>query len=285
MKLIVLGKTGFVGNAIFTYFKRLGSPELNGFCSKDIDLTSPNAPNDLAKALDKNTTLIISARASKDPDPLKIFEQDIAITNNIARAINISPVKKCIYLSSTAVYGDACDNIDITEKTKIFPTSFYGISRQVGEFTIKVVAQKLQIPLTILRPCMIYGPGDRSLPYGPDRFLKNVIDKAPVKLFGKGTDKRDYLYIQDLVDITARFIFNDFPGTYLLGSGCSRSFMDIVECIKNITGRNIKIDQLPHKQPKVDQKLNVQKLFTAFPDMSLTSFEVGMRETFGNIKN
>lgn len=284
MKLVVLGKTGFIGEAIFKHYHGSKEHEVRGFNSSQLNLTSPNAADELAKLLNNNTTLIVSARAGKNSDPLKTLEQDIAITNNVARAVAISPVKKCVYFSSIAVYGEAVENIDITEETETSPTSIYGISRMAGEFAIKNAAEKSGIPLTVFRPCMIYGPGDRAFPYGPDLFLKCVLEDASVKIFGDGTELRDYLHIEDLVKITEYFIHKDFPGTYLLGTGQSRSFKKIIEYIEEITQRDVKTKSIKQKQPKINQKLNIKKLKKVFPDLSFIAFKDGMRNTFEHAK-
>ena len=284
MKLVVLGKTGFIGKAIFEHFHGSKAHEVRGFNSSQLNLTSPNAAEELAKLLDYNTTLIVSARAGKNSDPLQTLEQDIAITNNVARAIAITPVKKCVYFSSIAVYGENVENINITEETETSPTSLYGISRMAGEFAIKNAAEKSGIPLTVFRPCMIYGPGDQVFPYGPDLFLKYVLEDVSVKIFGDGTELRDYLHIQDLVKVTEHFIHKDFPGAYLLGTGQSRSFKEIIEHIKEITQRDVKIEILKQKQPKINQKLNIKKLKKDFPDLSFIAFKDGMRDTFEHAK-
>ena len=96
---------------------------------------------------------------------------------------------------------------------------------------------------------------------------------------------RDYLYIQDLVNITEYFIHNHYPGTYLLGTGQSLSFADIIENIKEITQKKVKIEKIEQKQPKINQKLNVQKLIKAFPSLSFIAFREGMRNTFEYAKN
>ena len=93
------------------------------------------------------------------------------------------------------------------------------------------------------------------------------------------------MYIQDLVEVTKYFIYNDLPGTYLLGTGQSRSFVDVIECIKKITQRNVSIDKVKQTQSKINQKLNVQKLIKTFPEVSFTLFEKGMCDTFEQTKN
>ena len=133
MKLVVLGRTGFIGEAIFEHYQSSGTYEVSGFNSSELNLADFNAADHLAKILDGNTTLVISARAGKNLDSLKTFEQDIAITNNVARAIAIIPVRKCVYFSSIAVYGEAVENVNISEDTETSPTSLYGISRMAGD--------------------------------------------------------------------------------------------------------------------------------------------------------
>lgn len=132
---------------------------------------------------------------------------------------------------------------------------------------------------------MVYGPGDQVFPYGPDLFLKCALEDASVKIFGEGTELRDYLHIQDLIKITKHFIDNPLSGTYLLGTGQSRSFVEIIECIKEITQKNVKTEKMERKQPKINQKLNVQKLIKAFPGLSFIAFREGMRNTFENAEN
>jgi UDP-glucose 4-epimerase len=280
--LLVLGNRGFIGAALYSYLKGNNNLEVKGFNSSNLDLISPNSIRQIEKVVDENTVVIFTVRAPKNLDPLKAFEQDIAITCNIARFLKNSLIKKFLYFSSISVYGDGATNLCINEQTKNAPSSYYGISKTLGEEVLRKATQEKGIPFTVLRPCMVYGPGNTELPYGPNYFLHSLMDKGQLELFGDGSELRDFLFLEDLVKLTEKFIFSHREGIYNLGTGNSSSLLNIVEILRKITKRDCPIIRLKRNRPKIDQKLDISKLLDLFQNYTFTPLEEGLRKSYEN---
>jgi len=283
--IIILGNRGFIGSALYNYLNKKKYLNVKGFNSSNLDLKSPESVRQVERIVDENTVIVFAVRAPKKIDPLESFELDIAITCNIARLIKRNLIKKFLYFSSISVYGEAITNLTINEKTKSAPSSYYGISKIVAEEILQKAAQEKGTPFIALRPCMVYGPGNKELPYGPDRLINSFIDKSQLKLFGDGSEKRDFLFLEDLVKLTEKFIFNNCEGIYNIGTGNSSSFIKIVETLQKITKKDCPIIESERNIPKIDQKLDITKLLDLFPDYTFTSLEQGLRKSYETIQS
>ena len=253
---------------------------VEGYNSSTLDLTAPNCIDRLCEAVDEQTTLIIAARSRPTQDRFESFLDDIAIDTNVARSLSRRRVKRCLYFSSLSVYGDSNTNLSITEETPIAPVSLYGIAKFSGECVIRQVAEKADIPLVVLHPCMVYGPGDTSQAYGPARFIRSILQEGKALLFGDGTEIRDYLFIRDLVRMTIPLAFGDQTGTFNLATGHSHSFQEIITHLRKISGKEFEVIHLDRERPKVDQRIVPDKLMSTLPGLPFTEFEQGLKESY-----
>jgi UDP-glucose 4-epimerase len=279
-KVVILGSTGFIGAALLAELQKHNSLLVEGHHSSNLDLTSEDCVDRLCEVVDDATILIVTARSRRTWDQFESFLDDIAIDTNVARCLSQKRVKKCLYFSSLSVYGDASTNLSITEDTAIAPTSLYGVAKFAGECVIRQVAKQAGMPLVVFRPCMVYGPGDTSHAYGPARFIKSILQKGQVRLFGDGAELRDYLFIQDLVGITIQFAFGDQRGTYTLATGHSHSFQEIIAYLRKVTEREFDVIHVNRDRPKVDQKIDPAKLLGTLPGLHFTESEQGLAETY-----
>lgn len=127
--------------------------------------------------------------------------------NNIVGTINILEccrkynVRKIIYPSSAAVYGEP-KYLPIDEKHPIDPISFYGISKHTPEHYIKAFSKLYGIKYTIFRYANVYGI--RQDPKGEGGVVSIFVDKLLRKetpfIFGDGEQTRDFIYVKDVAD-------------------------------------------------------------------------------------
>ena len=279
---VVLGATGFVGSHLVRRLKNHHALSLDAISSSEIDLTHPLAWQKLAGRLTPATCLIVAARSRETRQPLKAFEEEITMAITIARAVENHPIRKLIYFSSLSVYGDAATDLAISEETPATPSSVYGAAKLAAETVLAETATKNKLPSVLFRPCKMYGPGDRSLVYGPAKFISAILDGQPIWLFGDGSELRDHLFVEDAAAITIQFAFSETaaPGVYNLGTGQSRSFQDMLELLKKISHRSFPVMHKERTRPKVDQKIKVAKLLAASPHFRLTPFEQGLAKTY-----
>lgn len=255
---------------------------VTGIRSADIDLTSSGSSSYVAELLDEHDAIILGARARPTTDPLIAFQAETTMAINIAQALRLARRRpgKCVLFSSTAVYGDRESNLDIQETTPVAPSSLYGVGKYVSEMITIHATDIAQIPLVILRPCMIYGPADRSTAYGPSRFIRSIIQSSSVDVFGDGSELRDYIYAPDVAEVVLRVLANDVTGTFNLSSGHPVSFVELLRRTQSCSPSPFTINSIPRSRPKTDQIVNCSRLRSVLSDLPFTDLTTGLCNTY-----
>ena len=279
MKTLVLGSTGFIGSATIAELDRRGIAE-RGLASRELDLAEPDSAGALGRLIDQRTTLFVACRAAQTGSRESIFSKDIAILSNLARCLEKNPPARCIYYSSLSVHGNAASNLAITEMTQTAPDSLYAISKFAGEIMLGQAAAKSAVPLLILRPPMVYGPGDTAISYGPARFIRSILEKGEVQVFGDGAELRGYIHVQDLVRITLELVLGEQKGIFCLDSGKSYSFNEMITHLRRISDKEFTVRFVARDRPRTDQRIDPSKLFKLLPDASFVDFAVGLAQTY-----
>ena len=278
-KVVILGSTGFVGSAILNHLKEEKSVSVEGYNSSTLNLKSPECIDKLCKVLDEETILIVTSRSRRDEEPLVALSDDVVIAANVAQCLSRQKIRKCLYFSTISVYGDAQTNLNITEESPIFLTSPYGIAKYASESIFRQFSAQTGIPLVILRPCKVYGPGDAWLSYGPVGFVMSILQDRKVYIYGDGSELRDHLFIDDLVKITIQLALGDACGIYNVGSGKSHSFQEMIAYLRCIVDRDFDVVSVERSKLKIDQKICVVKLLSVLPDFQFTNLKQGIVET------
>ena len=280
-KVVILGNSGFIGSSLERDLREVGGIQVEGLNSSDLDLSEKETPEKLAKILNEETILFIFSRSRKKQNKIDGFHNNILIDQNIARCLEKTPVKKCLYFSSISVYGEAATNSAITENTPVDPSTLYGITKYAGEKILQVTAQKAGFPLLVLRCCKVYGPGNTDIiSYGPDQFINTILKDSKLGLFGDGEEKRDYLFITDLIGIIKQLAFSEAGGTLNLASGDSYSFKEIALMLRKITNKDFTEICRERVLPVIHQGFVVEKLLEACPGVKFTDLEKGLQETW-----
>lgn len=134
---------------------------------------------------------------------------------------------------STYVYG-VPEQILINENHTIAPNSPYNHSKVLGENSCEFYNKTFSTNITVLRPFNIYGYGqsrDFLIPTIIEQFLDKNVNTVTVMDFEA---KRDYLYIDDLIDVMTKTIENKGFNIYNVGSGTSKSVLEIILIVKQI---------------------------------------------------
>lgn len=111
-------------------------------------------------------------------------------------------VKKIVFTSSAAVYGEGVPGRKNSEALLPAPISPYGISKLSSEQFICDICGKLGIDFQILRLFNVFGPGQRSGAYAGviNEFIKEVIRGKPPQVWGDGEQARDFVHVDDVVN-------------------------------------------------------------------------------------
>lgn len=158
-----------------------------------------------------------------------------------------SAVKKFIYASSMAAYGDA-RYLPIDEKHPIEPTSPYGVSKRASENYILCFCKHLGIHPVILRYFNTYGPKQTFSPYVGviTFFIQKLLRDEDLPVFGDGNQLRDFINVDDVA--TANLMAIDYQGAkqvFNVGTGVGTTINSLAEIIKERMTKSNKIKYLP----------------------------------------
>lgn len=161
------------------------------------------------------------------------------------------PPLKLIFASSSSVYGGNTkipfSETDETEN----PVSLYAATKKSGELLAKSYHNLYHIPMTGLRFFTVYGPWGR-----PDMayysFAERILKDLPLPLFNQGKMKRDFTYIDDIIQGTAAAIdYCEGFEIYNLGNNHAEDLMTLIHLLEENLGKKAKLDFLPMQQGDV----------------------------------
>jgi nucleoside-diphosphate-sugar epimerase/SAM-dependent methyltransferase len=278
--VVILGHTGFVGNRIRAYFSEK-HPELKiiGISSKDIDLTDSEPCLKLKDIFNMESLVIMcSGVKSNYGNNLDVYDKNVRMAANICRIVSAHPVKMFIFFSSIAVYGVDVHNPHITEKTPVDPDTYYGLSKFDSERLLSFEFSRLKdSSLVVLRPSIIYGPGETIVASTPSGFLVKYLEGGEVTLWGDGSELREFLFVEDLVNVIELLAFSDFKGILNIGGDKPYSYLQSLEIISRLLGKKVAVNHKPRTKSKVDKCYEHSVLNTLFPNFTFTPLEDGLR--------
>ena len=129
-----------------------------------------------------------------------IFVNDVNVngTLNILEFCRKKKIKKLVFTSSAAIYGNY--EKKITEKTPTIPTTVYGSTKLTGEQYCKIYSNLFGINITSLRPFNIYGPRQNDAYAGViSKFMDKLNENKSPIIFGNGKQTRDFIHVDDVV--------------------------------------------------------------------------------------
>jgi UDP-glucose 4-epimerase len=272
-RIILLGNTGYIGSRLAAAFQAAapGVP-LVGHSAPSLDLTRQESAAALEEMLDPGGVLVVCAAIKKQlGDTPEIFQQNLAIVLNICRAIAARPVRRVVFFSSAAVYGEDVPHGVIDESTAVQPTSLYGIGKFTAErLLVRAVAQKPGTSLLILRPALVYGPHEPGYYYGPSGFLRMALADSPITLWGDGEELREFLFIDDVVALTTGLTLGDAAGVLNVVSGTSYTYAQALAMVATLTGRPPAVTSRPRTKDKVDHRFDATRVQEVCPGFRFT---------------
>ncbi len=186
-------------------------------------------------------------------------------------------LKKIIFASTSSVYGEISSlDFPVKESHSLNPISPYGESKKEAEEFCTKFAKENGIDLVILRFYTVYGPRQR-----PDeaftKFIRLILDKKPIPIYGDGTKERDFTYVSDIVNGSILAVTKG-NGIYNLGTNHPVTVNHMISTIEKLMKQKIQREYV--KSPKGDvQKTHAniseaQKELGYFPKIS---FEEGIK--------
>ena len=178
-------------------------------------------------------------------NPFAYQESNIGGFLNLLEMVRQFPVNNFVFASSSSVYGNnkklpfsVKDNVDT-------PISLYGATKISNELMAYSYSHLFNIPLTGLRYFTVYGPWGR-----PDMalfiFTRSILSGKPIDIYNFGKMKRDFTYIDDIVDGTISALKSPFKyEIFNLGNSNTVELMELIKIIEEELGIEAKKNFLP----------------------------------------
>jgi UDP-glucuronate 4-epimerase len=240
--------------------------KLTGFQFAKLDLADRA---EMAKLFDEHRFLHVVHLAAQAGvrhslvDPYAYVDANLSGFVNVLEGCRHSGCRHLLYASSSSVYGSNTrmpfsihDNVD-------HPLSLYGASKRANELMAHVYSHLFALPATGLRFFTVYGPWGR-----PDMamwvFAKAIMGGEPIKLFNNGKMRRDFTYVDDVVESIVRLIDRAPPGNpnwsgetsdpalssapwrvYNIGNNNPVELLEVVRLLEVAIGKKAKRELLP----------------------------------------
>lgn len=217
--------------------------------------------NDLKLDIDKfndvfHFAAIVGGRAMIDGDPIQVA-LDLSIDAEFFYWISRHKPDRVLYPSSSAAYpvdlqaendAVALKESDINFNKMGQPDMTYGWTKLTGEFLAQITAKHYGISITCIRPFSGYGE-DQNLTYPiPAIARRAALKETPFEVWGTGKQGRDFVHIDDVLDVTLLAMDKITDGTAInIGHGRLSSFIEIIDIFTEFAGYNPPIKQLLDK--------------------------------------
>jgi len=260
-RIVVIGSTGFVGNAVLNA-SRLDGLQTLGVDRSQVDLTAPDADRRLASLLHADDAVVFAA-AEAPCKSLESLECNLKIALCVIRALEQCAVAYLLNVSSDAVYLDSRE--PLTEASPTGPSNWHGAMHVAREALLNATG----VPTLHLRPTLIYGAGDPHNGYGPNQFMSRMRRGEDIELFGDGEERRDHVHIADVAKVALAALRQGVTGSLNVASGETRSFREIAERVVEVSATKIRVTSKPRSGPMPHggfRPISIARLQTVLPN-------------------
>jgi len=251
MRVLVTGATGFVGGALVAALREhqhdvralvRSRPRAEGLVAQGVELTLGEVGDRqaLADAVGGVQAVVHLAGLLAEPHPGDFIRVNVEGTRNVVEAAEAAGVERLVFVSSVSASGPSPTGAPLTETQPSSPASAYGRSKADAERLVRAHGERL--PYTIVRPPVVYGPGDRKLLPLFKLARLGVLPSA-----GAGTERVSLVHVRDLaVGIAAAL---EHPAaardTFFLADPDAPSLRELLRTIGLAAGADVHVLPLP----------------------------------------
>ena len=273
MRILVTGGAGFIGShlaekllvaghdvSILDDFNDFYDPQIkhaniatieDEIALHHIDLRDSGAVRTLFHHEKFDAIAHLAARAGVRPSiqqPQLYYDTNVGGTLHLLQAACSIGIERFIFASSSSVYG-VSKTVPFSEDLHLTQTiSPYAATKIAGEFLCSTYSHLYQMRVVALRFFTVYGPRQR-----PDlaihQFTRRIHAGEAIDQFGDGTTRRDYTYIDDIIQGVMASLHYEGPlfDIFNLGENETIQLKDLIAAIESAVGRKAKINRLPEQ--------------------------------------
>lgn len=297
IKIYIAGHNGMVGSAIWRKLSSDGYSNLIGKSSKELDLRNQAEVNVFFESEKPSIVIDAAARVggimANSKFPYQFLMENLQIQNNLIDASLKNNIDKFIFLGSSCIYPKFAKQplkeeyllTDSLEETN----EWYAIAKIAGVKACEAIKKQYGKDYISLMPTNLYGIND-NFDYETSHVLPSMLRKfheaklnnnAPVKLWGSGTPKREFLYVDDLAESVCFVLQNNLKDSlYNVGSGIDLSIAELALLIQKITGHTGDIQWDDSKPDGTPRKLMDVSLLKKEGWSYSTELENGISKTY-----
>jgi len=304
-KILVTGAAGFLGSHLCENLQNLNYHVIgvDSMIGGDLDNLPKNlefhkmdcCDFDTLNKIMKSVDIVYHCAATAHEglsvfSPVEISKNNYLATVSVITAAINNKVKRIIYCSSMARYGD--QPTPFTEDMEPRPVDPYGISKVAGEQVLKCLCDLNNVEWAIAVPHNIIGPKQKY-----DDPFRNVVsiminrllqNKKPI-IYGDGEQKRCFSYVDDCIGSLLALVDNKSLNKEVVNIGPDEEFVTInkiAEICSNITGSNLKPEYYPDRPKEVKHATcSADKARKLLNYKTKTDLYTGIKKTYEYIKS
>ncbi|WP_108670759.1 NAD-dependent epimerase/dehydratase family protein [Peribacillus acanthi] len=297
MKVLITGGAGFIGSFIVEeVLKRNWQPIVvdnfsagnPGFISVGIPIYNVDIRSSSLEQVfqDHKPSIVIHQAAqvsvgqSKN-DPLNDCQININGTLNLLNLCVKYQVRKFIFASSAAVYGESI-TVPISEESAQKPISFYGLSKYSAEQYIQLFHQNFGLSYTILRYSNVFGMRQKQSGEAGviSIFVNRMIRKQPIHVFGNGNQTRDFVFVRDVAKANVLAMTSGDQEILNICTNQPISINELISQLQQFADYPLVVHYKDRRVGDIETSYlsfnRAQNLLNWRPE---TSFEIGLKET------
>lgn len=283
MRILITGSSGFIGRHLWQVLTEQGhfltGVDLRNFQSRPVDALDFFREDTTKYDLAFHCAAIVGGRVNIDGSPLSVGT-NLALDAWYFRWLQKSHTPQAVYFSSSAAYPIGLQSSrfkrclredDINLDVMCKPDQTYGFSKLAGELLAKS-AEAEGVKVTIVRPFSGYSES-QSLHYPFPKFVDRALSREdPFCIWGDGTQVRDWVHVDDVINGTLAAVENDVQGPVNLCTGQATSFNELAQLVCSEAGYSPVIEHLSHMPVGVHYRVGSAEKLNSFytPKVSLS---------------
>ncbi|MBW3023231.1 NAD-dependent epimerase/dehydratase family protein [Candidatus Woesearchaeota archaeon] len=293
MKVLVTGGAGFIGSSIADLLIKTGhnvviidnlSSGKKEYVNEKAVFYEADVTKDMSNIFEKEKPeIVIHLAAQVDvvksiKDPLDDAEQNILGIINVLEACRKNNIKKIIYTSTVARYGEP-QKLPVDENHPAKPESPYGLSKYVAEGYVKLYSKLYGINYLIFCFGNVYGPKNKKGVICA--FIEKMLKNESPEIFGDGEQTRDFIYVNDLANFVVSNLDKIKNKMFNLSNSSQISVNELFSILKDLTGF---AGEAKHTE-SIKGEIRDMLIDTSLAKKELNwnpkhSFKEGLKETF-----